>query len=180
MKECKTGDILRIESYKHNGKLHRTWERSIVLEGGDPLLLANRNVRVTEADGRQWISRNLAICQFHRTKWFNTIVLFNFRKKYRWYCNIASPCRLEAERLIYTDYDLDLSVDETGKARWLDRNEFEENRRRMAYPQHVIREVKRAAAELDDRFRAGREPFTPAFVQAGYHRYLSYEKQLMG
>ncbi|SDW79508.1 hypothetical protein SAMN05444487_106120 [Marininema mesophilum] len=177
----RAGEILRIESYKHDGSFHRSWDRSVVLEGGEPLLLANRDVHVTDGSGEKWISKSLAICQFHRTRWYNTIVIFNgYGRNPRYYCNIASPCRLEGKCLVYVDYDLDLAVDEMGCAQWLDRKEFAANRRKMDYPDEVVNQVEKAEAELNKCFSEGRGPFTSSFIQAGVHRYLPFEKELMG
>ncbi|WP_176391787.1 DUF402 domain-containing protein [Marininema halotolerans] len=177
----KVGEFLRIDSFKHDGGFHRSWNRSLVLDAGEPLLLANHNVHVTEEDGSMWISKGLAICQFHRTRWFNTIVIFNGdNKNPQYYCNIASPCHLEGKRLVYVDYDLDLMVDGTGCARWLDQGEYEVNRHKMNYPEEVVCQVENAQAELQTLFSEGRDPFNSTFVQAGIHRYLPFEKVLMG
>lgn len=180
MRTIQPGDILRIESRKHDGTFHRSWKRSVVLDTGEPLLLANKNVEVTESDGRKWVSEGLALCQFHRNRWFNTIVLYSPSGSYRFYCNIASPCLLEGDRLLYTDYDLDLLIESDLSHRWLDRDEYEKNRHRHGYPGEVTRRVAEAVAELETLVTEGREPFTSGFVQTGYHLFLSYEKQLMG
>ncbi|WP_169713738.1 DUF402 domain-containing protein [Paludifilum halophilum] len=176
----KPGDILRIESYKHDGTLHRTWKRSVVLDGSDSLLLANKDVEVMEADGRRWISEGLAVCQFHRKHWFNTILLFGSEGFHRYYCNIASPYRYENGKLVYIDYDLDLIADKHGYYRWMDTDEFEKNRCRMNYPIEVLDRVEEAVSELERRVRTCTHPFHPDFVQAGYYLFLTYAKQLMG
>lgn len=41
-----------------------------------------------------------------------------------WYCNVSSPARLEADRLIYTDLALDLLVFPDGRQIVLDEDEF--------------------------------------------------------
>lgn len=178
MESIQPGNILRIESRKHDGAFHRSWKRSVVLDAGEPLLLANRDVEVTESDGREWISKGLALCQFHRNRWFNTIILLDSAGSHRFYCNIASPCSLEEDRLLYTDYDLDLLVESDLSYRWLDFDEFEQNRHRQGYPAEVVRLVTEAVTELETRVTEGREPFTSDFVQRGYDLFLSHEKQL--
>ena len=42
------GAVIRIESYKHGERLHRAWKKSLVLEKGEPLVIANYNVEVVE------------------------------------------------------------------------------------------------------------------------------------
>ncbi|MDA8352858.1 MAG: DUF402 domain-containing protein [Firmicutes bacterium] len=174
------GDRIRIESRKYDGGFHRSWLQSVVLKTQDPLLVANRDVQVTESDGSQWFTKGLAICQFHRDEWFNTIVLFDARGSYRFYCNLASPYTWQQGVLVYTDFDLDLLVEADGSYRWLDREEFEQNRRLYSYPPQLVKRIREAALQLEERVRSGEAPFTPGFVRTGYHLYLSYKNYLMG
>ncbi|SMO76048.1 DUF402 domain-containing protein [Melghirimyces algeriensis] len=177
----RAGDIIQIESRKHSGVFHRSWERSIVLNCTDQsLLVANRDVGVTEADGRKWVSKGLALCQFHRNEWFNTILLFSSDGFYRFYCNIAAPFIIENQRLIYTDYDLDLLVEADGSYRWLDQDEFEKNRRLYRYPPHIVTNVMAGVEKLEFNVKNQKDPFNTEFVTNGYHLYLSREHQLMG
>jgi uncharacterized protein len=175
------GQIIRIESIKHDGSFHRSWDRSVVLEDrGDSILLANKDVKVTEKDGHTWISHGLAVCQFHRKRWFNTILLFDGKKFQRFYCNIASPVQIAGLCLKYVDYDLDLVADSDLRYRWLDREEFEINRKQMQYPPQVIREVSRAVRELERRVREGSEPFTQRFVEKGHHLFSHMDQSVWG
>ncbi|GGA50743.1 UPF0374 protein YgaC [Kroppenstedtia guangzhouensis] len=180
MKSIRAGEILRIESRKHGGAFHRSWKRSVVLDPGEPLLLANRDVEVTESDGHKWFSKGLALCQFHRNHWFNTIIMIDTTGSHRFYCNIASPCSLESHGLVYTDYDLDLLVEPDLTYRWLDRDDYERNRSRLGYSREITQRVEEAVSQLEHLVTEGKEPFTSGFVQKGVHRFLSYEKQLMG
>ncbi|PTX60739.1 hypothetical protein C8P63_10848 [Melghirimyces profundicolus] len=173
-------DHIRIISRKHDGSFHRSWERSVVLTVGSSLRVANRDVKVTESDGRTWISEGLAVCQFHRNKWFNTILLFSPEGSHRFYCNLASPFEMEDGNLVYIDYDLDLLVEPGGNFRWLDWDEFLKNRRLYGYPSDVVKKVLDAASELEYRAENGKEPFTPGFVENSYYLYLSYANQVNG
>ncbi|WP_309865002.1 DUF402 domain-containing protein [Desmospora profundinema] len=175
------GDWIRIESRKHDGSFHRAWKRSRVLRvTSREILVANRDVEVEESDGRQRISPGLALCQFHRNKWYNTILLYDEAGSHRWYCNIASPFRWSGRTLIYTDYDWDLTVDSTRKFRWLDREEFTRNSVRYSYPASVRSCVEKARKELSQRLQKGQSPFTSSFVEEGYHQYLSLKNLSMG
>lgn len=174
----KKGDVVRIESRKHDGSLHRVWKKSVVLSPGEPLILANHDVEVVESDGQEWVSPGLAICQFHRNEWFHTILLFDEREKpCQYYTNIASPCRIENGVISYIDYDLDMIVDIDFRYRWVDQDEFEANRRKMDYPKDVVYEVERAVKRLEERVRRREAPFTPSFVRKWYHQYLLFKKK---
>ena len=167
---------VRIESYKHNGTLHRAWKESFVLKDGEPFILANHGTEVTEQDGKTWVTSELAICQFHRNRWFHTIILFKEDINYSYYCNIASPFKVERGVLSYIDYDLDLVVDMDGNMKWLDHAEFMENKIRYSYSEKILEEIAMAASQLEDWVRKGLDPFNPSFVSYWYHRFLSTQK----
>lgn len=172
------GDIVRIESWKHDGSLHRVWKKSVVLFPGEPLILANLDVEVVESDGREWVSPGLAICQFHRNEWFHTILLFDEQEKpCQYYTNIASPCRIENGVISYIDYDLDMIADVDLRYRWVDQDEFEANRRKMNYPIEVVCQVERAVKRLEERVRRREAPFTPSFVRKWYHQFLLFKEK---
>ena len=77
------GAVLRIESYKYGEHFHRMWKKSVVLKSGEPLIIANENVEVVEADGRKWRFPGLTIGCFHRTEWFHTLVVFGEDEHFR-------------------------------------------------------------------------------------------------
>lgn len=177
----RAGDWIRIESRKHDGSLHRSWRRSQVLQvKPEEILVANRDVEVTESDGRQWIFSGLALCQFHRKKWYNIILLHGEEACYQWHCNIASPYHFRDNTLVYTDYDWDLEVDCQRHFRWLDEEEYKQNAIRYSYPKQVRASVEAAREELNHRLLTGLPPFTSSYVKDRYHRYLSWQNQSMG
>ena len=76
-----------IQSYKHDGSLHRTWAMGYVLEVSEKryVVVSNKTL-VTEADGRKWVTREPAICCFYPNKWY--IVICMIRKSgNHYYCN---------------------------------------------------------------------------------------------
>ena len=109
MRVPRPGTVITIESYKHDGTRHRTWDKTLVLHNGRRLIGGNDRVLVTEADGRQWITREPAICTFTRGDWFNTIAMLREDGVY-YYCNLGSPFRWKNGVLTYIDYDLDVKV----------------------------------------------------------------------
>ena len=102
--------IMETHCYKHNGKIHRIWEESIVLEEADDYLIcANDKTNVIENDGRVHKTKEPAIVFFYKHNWFNIVAQF---KEYGlfYYCNIASPYLIDDNVIKYIDYDLDLRV----------------------------------------------------------------------
>lgn len=70
----KLGSNIQIQSYKHNGKLHREWKSNFILKGTSTVVIgANDQTEVLESDGRTWMTREPAIFYFSRNHWFNII-----------------------------------------------------------------------------------------------------------
>lgn len=60
------GETIQIHSYKHNGRIHRVWQETMVLKGTKNIVIgANERTLVTESDGRTWLTREPSICYFH-------------------------------------------------------------------------------------------------------------------
>ena len=103
MKLPKEGDFITIQSYKHDGRLHRTWRDTMVLKTTENAVIGvNDHTLVTEADGRRWVTREPAIVYFHKKYWFNIIAMIR-DNGISYYCNLASPYILDQEALKYID-----------------------------------------------------------------------------
>ncbi|WP_373681351.1 MULTISPECIES: DUF402 domain-containing protein [Aneurinibacillus] len=171
------GTPFRIESYKHDQLFHRSWDKTILLHRSDTVLIGgNDNVRVTESDGREWRTREPAICTFGRGQWFNTIAMIRTDGIY-YYCNIGSPFLFRNDLLTYIDYDLDVKVYPDMSYNILDKEEFALHSRRMQYPQDVIQLVHKGVQEVVTWIQERRGPFHPGFVERWYERYLQLKNQ---
>ena len=74
IKTLTVGQAVQIHSYKHDGIMHRIWRNAIVIKQTDEyLILGNYKTRVIEADGRNWMTKEPAICYFFKDLWFNVI-----------------------------------------------------------------------------------------------------------
>ncbi|MFC3039242.1 DUF402 domain-containing protein [Virgibacillus xinjiangensis] len=168
------GTKMKIQSYKHNGLLHRVWENSLVLKGTDTIVIgANDRTLVTESDGRTWVTREPAICYFHARHWFNIIGMLRNDGIY-YYCNISSPFVFDEEALKYIDYDLDVKVFPDMTYNLLDEDEYEEHRRQMNYPEVLDQILHNNLDLLLHWIRQRKGPFSPDFVDQWYERYLTY------
>ena len=98
------GDKLQVHCYKHNGKIHRTWDEAVVLDiTEDYLVCGNCKTLVTESDGIKHKTKEPAILFFYRKRWFNIIGQL---KKYGlfFYCNIATPFLTNSDKsLVFMD-----------------------------------------------------------------------------
>ncbi|MDR0298243.1 MAG: DUF402 domain-containing protein [Streptococcaceae bacterium] len=172
----KEGDFITIQSYKHDGSLHRTWRETMLLKTNENSLIGvNDHTLVTESDDRRWVTREPAIVYFHKKFWFNIIAMIR-EEGVSYYCNLASPYVLDAQALKYIDYDLDIKVFADGDKKLLDVEEYERHAKQMDYPadiDHILREnVKILSTWIDN----GYGPFSPAYVDLWYKRYLQLKK----
>ena len=65
MENYAKGNVLRVHCYKHNGKIHRTWDKTTVLdETDDYLVCGNNKVKITESTKRTHRTKETAIVFF--------------------------------------------------------------------------------------------------------------------
>lgn len=172
MKLPKEGDYIAIQSFKHNGILHRTWKESMVLKVSEDILIGgNNHTLVTESDHHRWVTREPAIIYFHRRYWFNVIAMIRDTGVV-YYCNIASPYVIDREALKYIDYDLDVKVFADGEKRLLDLNEYEENKRRWHYSSTTDKILKHNVKVLVYWINHQLGPFSKEFIDIWYGRYM--------
>lgn len=171
MQVPKEGDYIAIQSYKHDGSLHRTWRDTMVLKTSDNALIGcNDHTLVTEDDGRRWVTREPAIIYFHQKFWFNIIAMIR-DNGVSYYCNLATPYVLDREALKYIDYDLDVKVFPDGEKRLLDLDEYREHREQWHYSptiDHILKtQLQILVSWIDDK----KGPFSQAYIELWYQRY---------
>ncbi|WP_164670001.1 nucleoside tri-diphosphate phosphatase [Virgibacillus doumboii] len=168
------GTKMQIQSYKHNGQLHRVWEKNLVLKGTELIVIgANDKTPVNESDGRTWITREPAISYFHSEYWFNIIGMLR-NNGIHYYCNISSPFVFDEGTLKYIDYDLDVKVYPDMTYDLLDEDEYEEHKEQMNYPDVLDHILQKNMDYLLNWVRQRKGPFSPDFIDQWYERYLTY------
>lgn len=178
MQVPKEGDYIAIQSYKHDGGLHRTWKETMVLKTSENALIGcNDHTLVTEDDGRRWVTREPAIVYFHRKYWFNIIAMIR-DNGVSYYCNLATPYALDKEALKYIDYDLDVKVFADGERKLLDVDEYKAHSRRWHYPPEIDHILKANVKILVDWINNQQGPFSQSYVDLWYQRYreLAYRR----
>ncbi len=177
MESVKKGDVLKIQCYKHNGQIYRNWDETIVLEVNDDFIVcANNRARVTEIDGRRWMTKEPAILFFYKHKWFNIISQFKKQGIY-YYCNIASPYIIEDKTIKYIDYDLDLRVFPDGTFRVLDKGEYEYHKVKMKYSKEIDMIVNRELNNLIGNYLEKIGPFKEEHLKKYYNMYVLMSKK---
>ncbi len=170
------GETIKIQSYKHDGNIHRIWNETTVLKATKHVIIGgNDKTLVTESDGRTWITREPAICYFHTDYWFNVISMIREKGIY-YYCNLGSPYIYDKEALKYIDYDLDIKVFPDMTYTLLDEDEYEYHRKKMGYPDVIDHILKRNVDKLIYWIHQRKGPFAADFTDRWYDRYLTYRQ----
>lgn len=167
----KEGDYIAIQSYKHDGHLHRTWRETMVLKTSENEIIGcNDHTLVTESDGRKWVTREPALVYFHKHYWFNVVTMIR-DSGVSYYCNLATPYALDKEALKYIDYDLDIKVFPDGEKRLLDVDEYAIHSKIWKYPPEIDKILHRNVDILIEWINEGKGPFSQAYVDIWLERY---------
>lgn len=167
-------EYVYIQSFKHDGSLHRTWAQGYVIESNEKRIVAVTNkTLVSEADGRKWITREPAICFFYPDKWYNVICMIR-KTGIHYYCNLASPSLYDGEAIKNIDYDLDVKVNPVGKTTLLDEDEYEDHKFQMKYSEDLEKAIHRGLDRLMVDIRLRNSPFDHFEISKLYDRYLTF------
>lgn len=169
----KEGTKVKVQSYKHDGSMHRVWSETTILKGTDHVIIGGNNrTLVTESDGRTWVTREPALVYFHTDYWFNVICMFREDGVY-YYCNLSSPYAYDGEAIKYIDYDLDIKVYPDGKYHLLDEDEYQLHKSRMNYSNDIDVILRRNVDILQQWIEQKKGPFAPDFIKVWQHRFHS-------
>lgn len=171
------GQQVYIQSFKHDGSLHRTWAKATVLEHTDEcLVVVTYKAMVSESNGRVWQTREPAVCFFYPNKWYNIISMIR-KRGITYYCNVASPYLYDGEAIKNIDYDLDLKVFPNGSYEILDEEEFAKHGFDMKYSLDVQKLAWDSLRELVDMAKEGTPPFDDETISRYFHLYLSLDRK---
>ena len=178
MEKLKIGRKYIIHSYKHNGKIHRSWDEAVLLDITEEFLVfGNDKTKVTEADGRTWRTKEPAVMYFFYNRWFN-IIGQNKRDGIYYYCNMASPFIIEENTIKYIDYDLDLRVFSDDSFKILDKSEYKYHKMKMSYPEEIDKILNNELNSLIELVKNKKNAFDKRKVENYYLQYLNLKKEI--
>ncbi|MFI3284709.1 MAG: DUF402 domain-containing protein [Erysipelotrichaceae bacterium] len=170
--DLKINDEVYVQSYKHDGSLHRTWAKAYVIEVSEEVIVAVTNKTwVSESNGRSWFTKEPAICFFYPNKWFNVISMIRKTGIY-YYCNLASPSLYDGEAIKNIDYDLDVKVYPNDTYSILDEDEYAVHSARMRYPEEIKYIVEKQLTDLLKMVENKESPFKHKEIHQYYRQYL--------
>ncbi|AKX34531.1 uncharacterized protein associated with RNAses G and E [Spiroplasma litorale] len=158
--------VSTVHAYKHNGNLYRSWENIKISEDStdEMLIVINKDVVITEINGRKWKTTEPALWFFFPNEWYNIICMFK-EKGINYYCNVASPYLLEDNTIKYIDYDLDLKVFNDFSYKILDLREFNRNRIKWNYSREIVENVWESIDILKEKFKQKEGIFSHEYVK---------------
>ena len=177
MMNVKVGDYVHVQSYKHNGSLHRTWSKALVIDVKEDLVVAvTDQTWVVESDGRKWLTKEPAICFYYDNRWFNIISMVRKSGIY-YYVNLASPSLYDGEAIKNIDYDLDVKVFPDDTYMILDENEYKYHQEKMNYPENITKIIDDEMKCLLQMIEKKEAPFNFEYVNEYIMKYfkMTYE-----
>lgn len=173
MSKIINGEKVYIQSFKHNGSLHRTWDKvAIIKDDNKKYIGINKATQVTESNNRTWIAREPALYFLYKEHWFNIIAMSRENGIY-YYCNLASPSIFDGEAIKNIDYDLDIKFFPDGKVEILDEDEFEDHKKMMSYPSVIENKLREEINLLIELHKKGLTPFNPDENNKLFLRYIN-------
>ena len=153
------GHWLAIQCYKHDGSLHRCWDRGLVLANNDIfIVVATKKAKVVENNGRRWFTKEPAVTIFSKKEWWNVICMFK-EDGICYYCNIASPCLVNHRMIKYIDYDLDAKLFPSGDIKILDEKEYLRHKANYGYSDDLDKVLKYQTKDIVKRMENREWPF---------------------
>jgi len=167
------GEDVFVQSFKHDGSMHRVWSKAIILKEDDDLIVAVTDQSwVVEHDGRKWLTKEPALCFFYKKRWFNIISMIR-RNGIYYYCNLASPSLYDGEAIKNIDYDLDIKVYPDGQYHILDVNEYNYHCKKMAYPKWIDMKLKQELKALEKMIKEEAIPFKGDYIKGYLQEYFA-------
>ena len=168
------GDWVQIQSYKHDGSLHRCWDNGLVLDINEEyIVIGSKKTKVTEADGRRWFTREPAITIFSFKDWFNVIAMIK-TDGISYYCNIASPTLIDKDIVKYIDYDLDLKLFHNGSIKVLDENEYSRHKNKYQYSDRLDKVLTNEVDYIYSLMQQKAFPFVDKKIDEYYKQFIAY------
>ncbi len=161
-----------IQSYKHDGSVHRTWYPVLLISEDDKKFVAiNRRTQIFESNNRTWIAREPALYYLYKEKYFNVIAMLRQDGIY-YYCNLASPSLYDGEAIKNIDYDLDVKIFPDGTYEILDEREFEVNKVKYKYPKVLEKRLRDEIQLIISLHKNNLTPFNSEENQRLFQQYL--------
>ncbi|HEV7701592.1 MAG TPA: DUF402 domain-containing protein [Pyrinomonadaceae bacterium] len=145
-----TSGIVTVNARKYDGKIRRSWLGSLVsAKDGLVTLLARFSEDMQSKDLGVIREGTISLEHFWTDRWYN---VFHFREPdgsdKAFYANVAMPATFATNCINYIDLDIDVVLWPDGRIDVLDRDDFEKNSLKYAYPDDVKKAAETALSDL--------------------------------
>lgn len=164
---------VRVLSRKYDGTLRDEYETYLHSETNETItLFSPPGLRYWDHRKAAWFEAPDGLIEMYfKHKWYNVWHIGEQVSHInRIYVNIALPATLQAQRLEWTDLDLDYRVHLNHSIERLDQAEFEHNVERLGYPPQLIEQTWAACREVEAGLAQGTFPFDYERQVELYHR----------
>lgn len=166
-----------IVSFKHNGKVHRTWYQTYLIEDNEDFTaVGSTHSLVIESDGRRWHATEPAVSIFFKKEWFNVVCMLRDGGIF-YYVNIASPSIYENKVIKYIDYDLDFKIKPNYELKVLDEFEYKKHKKELKYFDELDYVIRNQFKKVKKRILDKRFPFQHEDVLQLYQKFIDNENE---
>lgn len=160
MQKTKT-NIIRINSRKFDGAIHKTWTAELVEQKNPLLILIGEFEKEIKHSHLGVIGRGTISYEFYWLGgWFN---VFRFHEPdgslRNFYCNLNMPPQFQNNVLDYVDLDIDVLIWKDFSIEILDLDEFAANSKKFNYSKEINERTKEALKTILKLYATREFPF---------------------
>jgi protein associated with RNAse G/E len=153
--------LIKVKTFKLDGKPHRNWSAELVRQEGSLLVLDGAFAADIEHNLLGTIAAGTRSVEYYwMERWYN---VFRFSQPdgelRNYYCNISVPPSFDGNVLSYVDLDLDILVAPDLSYQILDADDFERNCNAYGHSKEIRDNAQRAVAEVIAMIQSREFPF---------------------
>lgn len=172
---------LTVQSYKHDGSMHRIWSNLFeVIKNEDYIVVAGNNIEVIEHNFHFWKEKEPTIMIFFFKLRYNVSASIK-NEKIKYYVNLASPSLQNKNIIKYVDYDLDIKLFPDRLIKVVDEKEYLKHKVLYGYNDDIDHILQYNLNEIKKKMINKEFPFIDSEIKKLYNNYLEkYEKENYG
>jgi protein associated with RNAse G/E len=153
--------LIKVKTFKLDGRPHRTWNAELVNQDGPLLVLDGIFASDIEHDLIGTIAAGTRSVEYYwMERWYNVFRFSQPNGELRnYYCNISVPPSFDGSTLSYVDLDLDILVAPDFSHQILDVDDFERSCKAYGRADEIREQAQRAMDELIGMVQTRQLPF---------------------
>lgn len=153
--------MIKVKTFKLDGRPHRTWNAELVNQDGPLLVLDGIFASDIEHDLIGTIAAGTRSVEYYwMERWYNVFRFSQPNGELRnYYCNISVPPSFDGSTLSYVDLDLDILVAPDFSHQILDVDDFERSCKAYGRADEIREQAQRAMDELIGMVQTRQLPF---------------------